>query len=51
MKARLKVYHDQTEPLVAFYSKEAEAGNCKYVKINGVGSVDDIRDQIFNGLG
>jgi adenylate kinase len=51
VKARLKVYHDQTEPLVAFYLKEAEAGNCKYVKINGVGSVDDIRDQIFNGLG
>ncbi|MBT8439769.1 MAG: nucleoside monophosphate kinase, partial [Gammaproteobacteria bacterium] len=51
VKERLKVYHDQTEPLVDFYSKEADAGNCKYVKINGIGSVDDIRDQIFNGLG
>ena len=50
VKARLKVYHDQTEPLISFYSKEAEAGNCKYVKINGVGSVDDIRGQIFAGL-
>ncbi|MCB1785761.1 MAG: adenylate kinase [Chromatiaceae bacterium] len=50
VKARLKVYHDQTEPLIAFYSKEAQAGNCKYVKINGVGSVDDIRGQIFSGL-
>jgi len=51
VKARLKVYHDQTEPLIAFYSKESEAGACKYVKIHGVGSVDGIRDQIFNGLG
>jgi adenylate kinase len=45
--ARLKIYHDQTEPLIAFYSQE----DCNYVKVNGVGSVDEIRDQIFNGLG
>ncbi|MGB5451790.1 MAG: adenylate kinase [Sedimenticolaceae bacterium] len=51
VKARLKVYHDQTEPLISFYGREAEAGNCKYVKINGVGSVDDIREGIFAGLG
>ena len=51
VKARLKVYHDQTEPLIAYYTREADAGNCKYVKINGVGGVDDIRQQIFDGLG
>jgi adenylate kinase len=51
VKARLKVYHDQTEPLIDFYSKEADAGSVKYVKIDGVGGVDSIRDQIFNGLG
>ena len=51
VKARLKVYHDQTEPLISFYSKEAAAGSCKYVKINGVGGVDQIRSQIFEGLG
>ena len=50
VKARLKVYHDQTEPLIEFYSKEADAGNVKYVKVNGVGTVDQIRDQIFEGL-
>ncbi len=50
VKERLKVYHDQTEPLIDFYSKDADAGNCKYVKINGIGSVDDIRDAIFKGL-
>ncbi len=51
VKARLKVYHDQTEPLIGFYTKEADAGSCKYVKIAGVGGVDEIRDQIFAGLG
>lgn len=50
VKARLKVYHDQTEPLIAFYTKEADGGNCKYVKIDGVGGVDEIRDGIFSGL-
>jgi adenylate kinase len=51
VRARLKVYHDQTEPLVAFYQKEADAGSMKYVKINGIGKVDQIRDQIFAALG
>lgn len=50
VKERLKVYHDQTEPLIDFYSKEADAGNCKYVKVNGIGSVDDIRGAVFAGL-
>ncbi len=44
--ARLKIYHDQTEPLIEFYSNEPVA----YVKVNGVGSVEEIRDQIFAGL-
>jgi adenylate kinase len=50
VKARLKVYHDQTEPLIDFYGKEAAAGNCKYLKIDGVGSVDGIRSAIISGL-
>jgi len=54
VKERLKVYHDQTEPLIDFYSNWAassEAGAPKYHKIAGVGGVDDIRDAIFAGLG
>ena len=53
VKARLKVYHDQTEPLIAYYtdfSNSGEAGAPKYVKINGLGKVDEIRDAIFTGL-
>ncbi|MCB1760436.1 MAG: adenylate kinase [Gammaproteobacteria bacterium] len=54
VKARLKVYHDQTEPLVAFYSGLASSGAAgapKYHKIPGVGGVDDIRNAIFDALG
>ncbi|MGV6827537.1 MAG: adenylate kinase [bacterium] len=50
VRARLKVYHDQTEPLIDFYTKEADAGDCKYVKVDGVGGVDDIKNAIFSGL-
>jgi len=54
VKARLKIYHDQTEPLVNFYSKWAASGDSgapKYHKIAGVGGVNDIRDAIFSALG
>lgn len=53
VRARLKVYHDQTEPLIAFYNDFAasgESGAPKYVKVDGIGSVDDIRDRVFAGL-
>ena len=54
VKKRLDVYHAQTEPLVAYYSKWAASGaphSPKYVKVAGVGSVEDIRDRIFAALG
>jgi len=54
VRARLKVYHDQTEPLIQYYTEYAgstEPSAPKYVKVNGVGGVDDIRDQIFAALG
>lgn len=54
VKARLKVYHDQTEPLIAFYSDWAKQGRDdapKYHRIDGVGGVDQIRDAIFAALG
>ena len=53
VKARLKVYHDQTEPLIDYYTNYSESGDAgapKYVKINGLGKVDEIRDSIFSGL-
>jgi len=53
VKARLKVYHDQTEPLITYYtdySNSGEEGAPGYVKVNGLGKVDEIRDGIFAGL-
>lgn len=54
VKKRLDVYHEQTEPLIGYYtdwSNSGEAGSPKYHKIAGVGGVEDIRDAIFNALG
>lgn len=42
---RLKVYHNQTEPL-----KEHYIGKGKYMKINGLGSVDDIFSDIASQI-
>jgi adenylate kinase len=50
---RLAVYHEQTEVLVSYYGKLAASGDAKapkYVKINGVGEVNAIRDQVFAAL-
>ncbi len=50
VKKRLTIYHEQTEPLVAYYRKwaaDGEANAPKYVKIPGVGKVEEIRDNIF----
>ena len=53
VKKRLDVYHDQTEPLIGYYKKweaTGEAGAPTYVRVEGVGKVDEIRDKIFAGL-
>ena len=53
VRKRLDVYHSQTKPLVNFYAgwaKSGEPGAPKCVKIPGVGTVENIRDQIFNVL-
>ena len=50
---RLSVYHSQTKPLVDYYTAWAKSGDPKapkYVNIQGVGSVDGIRDQVLAAL-
>lgn len=54
VRKRLDVYHEQTEPLIEYYSKWAasgEDGAPAYHKIAGIGGVEDIRDKIFAALG
>ncbi len=53
VKKRLQIYHAQTAPLVEYYSKWATIGDAaapKYVKIAGIGKVEEIRDRIFLAL-
>jgi adenylate kinase len=53
VKKRLDVYHQQTEPLIAYYSKWSANGDPqapKYVRVSGIGKVDEIRDRIFAAL-
>jgi adenylate kinase len=53
VRARLDVYHKQTEPLIEYYSGWADRGGegaPRYVKVHGIGTVDEIRDRIFTGL-
>lgn len=53
VKHRLDVYHEQTEPLIGYYrefSESDETAAPNYVKIEGIGSVDEIREKIFSAL-
>lgn len=50
VRQRLAVYHQQTAPLIKYYSSWAatgETGAPYYKRINGIGEVDSIREQIF----
>ena len=52
VRHRLQVYRDQTRPLVDYYSAWAssDAKAPRYRKVEGVGSVDDIKNKIFKTL-
>ncbi|MDX1592670.1 MAG: adenylate kinase [Gammaproteobacteria bacterium] len=53
VRKRLAIYHDQTKPLVDYYTEWSKSGDedaPKYVRIEGTGSVNDIRDAIFAEL-
>jgi adenylate kinase len=53
VRNRLDVYHAQTEPLIDYYKSwesSGESGAPKYVRIEGVGKVEEIRDQIYSAL-
>jgi adenylate kinase len=53
VRKRLTVYHEQTEPLVDFYRTlpdQKGASAPEYVRINGVGNVDEIKKQLFDAL-
>jgi adenylate kinase len=54
VKKRPAVYHEQTKPLIGYYSDWSKRGDAqapRYVTIHGVGKMEEIRDQIFAALG
>tara|TARA_Y100000588_G_scaffold281106_1_gene298139 strand:- start:395 stop:1042 length:648 start_codon:yes stop_codon:yes gene_type:complete len=51
VRARLRVYHEQTEPLVSHYKNVALAAEeMEFRRVDGIGAVETIRDRIFAAL-
>jgi adenylate kinase len=53
VRKRLEVYHAQTRPLVDYYSQWAASGDPdapRYRRIDGRGSVEEIRDRLLAAL-
>ena len=46
VRNRLKVYHEQTEPIIAYYEKKGVLH-----RVDGMGSIDEIFDRIVQILG
>tara|TARA_Y100001970_G_scaffold175651_1_gene214195 strand:- start:461 stop:1105 length:645 start_codon:yes stop_codon:yes gene_type:complete len=51
VRNRLKVYHQQTKPLVEYYAQLSSLeSNIRVIKINGLAKVDSIKEEIFKML-
>jgi adenylate kinase len=53
VRKRLDVYHQQTEPLIGYYENWEKSGDSsapKYIPIEGVGKVEEIKEKIFSRL-
>jgi adenylate kinase len=54
VRNRLGIYHRQTEPLVGYYSRWAMQGDPeapRYHRIDGMGTVEEVKGRIFAALG
>jgi adenylate kinase len=53
VRKRLEVYHEQTRVLVDYYSRWAATGDAaapRYRKVEGVGTVEEIKQRVFDAL-
>ena len=50
VRKRLEVYHEQTKPLVSFYRNLEAEGGPVYRLVEGIGTVNAIRDKVFSAL-
>jgi adenylate kinase len=52
VKDRLKVYHEQTEPLIGYYKEQAAKNpNLKYITVDGTADIADVEKAIVSQLG
>jgi adenylate kinase len=53
IRNRISIYHKQTEPLINYYSQAAKENDPHapiYIKIEGIGTPEEVRDRIFTAL-
>lgn len=50
VKQRLDVYHEQTEPLVAYYNQLDGDGAPGYAKVDGIGTLEQIKERVLAAL-
>lgn len=53
VRKRLEVYHEQTRPLVEYYSRWAASGDPaapRYVAVDGRGPVDEVQSRVFAAM-
>jgi adenylate kinase len=48
---RLRIYHEQTKPLIDYYTKEAETNpRIKYIRVDGTQSIDAVEKEVISQL-
>ncbi len=50
VKDRLKVYEDQTAPLIDFYSEMSKREKLKYIKVSGTSTPEEVSSEILSTL-
>jgi adenylate kinase len=53
VRSRIRIYHNETRPLIDYYQKGMASGDPsapRYVRVDGTGTVEQIRDRMFAAL-
>jgi len=53
VRKRLEVYHEQTAPLIEYYAGWEQSGGPdapRYVRVDGIGDVDEIKQRILDAM-
>ncbi len=50
VRDRLRVYHEQTSPLSAFYRQRGERSALTFITVDGLGDVEAVQKRILSGL-